>query len=443
MKIVLNGGGTRMDSATIPIQWGFSEAVAKRKPTHLLIIEQTEYEAKCEEKTFRGDSGRRRIVPVSRVIEYLQIYSPGKHRIAVVALSNSQEENSYDPPEKQAAIFRQNLEGLLVTCRNSYEYRTSLTWRAILELANDDSKSEWICVGAAVAEIEVPENLFAKVSENPVMKFLYRCANRWCSKGPRDQCEYRKRLLFYALPKTLIWLIGWAFSLTVGTIVSAVAISLRLLVLYLGWRPAGILENISMFFSRPILDWTLGDMNINRGDNYKYRVWEVDTSYPYKVQATMPVTGIEATLILLAGLISWNILRNVEMSHVTRSFNLSFATIFVVAFLAIMIWRFVPVMPGWDKLGRWYRKYRQDRLTIKTLQKEQKKKAAQEAAKMELAKPDPYTNWLMKEMSLKSVPAKVDTSHLPKPLTITGQASKVVRVTFWGAKTRVCKPYAR
>jgi hypothetical protein len=82
-------------------------------------------------------------------------------------------------------------------------------------------------------------------------------------------------------------------------------------------------------------------------------------------------------------------------------------------------------------------------LTIKTLQKEQKKKAAQEAAKMELAKPDPYTNWLMKEMSLKSVPAKVDTSHLPKPLTITGQASKVVRVTFWGAKTRVCKPYAR
>jgi len=41
IRLILNGGKNIMEQATIPVQWFFSPNVINKRPTHVLIIEQS------------------------------------------------------------------------------------------------------------------------------------------------------------------------------------------------------------------------------------------------------------------------------------------------------------------------------------------------------------------------------------------------------------------
>ncbi len=84
MEVLLNYGKDEMDSATIPIQWFFSEETARKKPTHLLIVEQD----KEESKEYNNVSlGSRYFCRVEEGIKFIRLFRPGYHRILVLAFS--------------------------------------------------------------------------------------------------------------------------------------------------------------------------------------------------------------------------------------------------------------------------------------------------------------------------------------------------------------------
>ena len=79
LTLVLNGGNTEMDSATIPIKWFFSQKLIEKSPTHLVFCEQSRKE--FESKSNNMDSGRRYLVKVEDAVHFLEIPSSGDHQL--------------------------------------------------------------------------------------------------------------------------------------------------------------------------------------------------------------------------------------------------------------------------------------------------------------------------------------------------------------------------
>ena len=84
--VVLNGGTGKMESAMIPVQWFFSESIAKRDPTHVLIIEQNVREMGNGEQD--RWTGRRHLVKISDGVKFIELHRPGNHRLILLVLSS-------------------------------------------------------------------------------------------------------------------------------------------------------------------------------------------------------------------------------------------------------------------------------------------------------------------------------------------------------------------
>ena len=84
LKLVLNGGSDVMDSATIPFRVGFTDEVLAKKPTHLLVIDETESDLR--DGSF-GAHGRREVFSIASDLSLFRVYRPGKHRISVFAFA--------------------------------------------------------------------------------------------------------------------------------------------------------------------------------------------------------------------------------------------------------------------------------------------------------------------------------------------------------------------
>ena len=166
-----------MDSATIPIQWFFSDEVIAKKPVHLLFFEQDKFESSIEYHS--GEYGRRYACRVSAGTKFIQLFTPGYHRMMVLVFAENDNK------------MKKVIDGFLAGEGTHYE--SSIPWSKV---EDGSYVREWSCLGVlatAIVEFVVPEALFAKKPETRFQKAIWKWANLWYDKSPRDECEYRKR----------------------------------------------------------------------------------------------------------------------------------------------------------------------------------------------------------------------------------------------------------
>ena len=400
IRVVLNGGKEEMNSATIPIEWWFSKEVIDREPKYILIFEQSKEE---KERDFdKNDSyGRRYICKVSDAIKFLQIFSPGYHRIMVVVLGGSSAES----------------DAKHYLGHDDYDYyRTSINW----ENAKDNTlKNMKSIMGSTVEEFEVPEELFAKKPKTKPGKLMWKWANLWFKKNPRDECEYRKRkIIAFTIqpPLTIPW---WLIKYSIGGILHALYVLLAsLVILFVGFRPRPILKEMwhALTFQRD------AELDVKRFENWQtervtaYRLWsrkeakdkDGKLKYEYKY---MPITPLYIALGLsIIGCLIYVVSANV----------LSLATL-----LVIIVTTTVLVC-----------------LSILAYKKVKSAISAEAERKKEKWRKR-FKDWLLKNFELSNKTDEIYFDRLPTPLTFRQRAIQKFRVSFWTLKAKICKPYPK
>lgn len=398
MEVLLNYGKDEMDSATIPIQWFFTEETARKKPTHLLIVEQDKEES---EKYDNGYLGMRYFCKVEEGIKFVQLFRPGCHRILVLAFSFFYDED----------LARQLADFLLHGRGRSFYHSVSFAEMGV--------GVHYIPVAGKMVEFEVPQEVFAKKPETKFQKMVWYWANWPYRRGPRDECDYLKRKVFSVVVTSFCvfklaakWLLKCFFmmvlqALSLGYICVAVPLAL-----FFGFRPHNPIE---------LIKESISEVPFPGITKYgEYRMWAWD-SKAFKGRM-MPVTGIELVLYLGSLIIL--------AKHYDFGSGLTLAALFVFAAIT-SVWfnRFFCYMRIWEKFDR------------REKMKEKIIKPADESAKT--TKEIKYINWLRGNFPVSQKPAMVDLKNLPKPFSRQKRIIQKFKVGYWALRARVCKPYAQ
>ena len=234
--VTLNGGGEEMDSATIPIGWWLSESILKKNPHYLLIVELDNWECGYDESI----RGRRYACKVSDMFYFLQLFSPGRHRLAVAVVKGDEKGGK--------KIVEQYLH------KKFGHYENSISFDEY-----DYPNGDFLAV--AVVEFDVPEELFAKPPKTRIGKMMWRWVNLWFDEESKDQCVYKKRKLIAFTIQPPVVLI---FSLLSSLYVLVASI----IVFFFGFRPRPILSEIKdAFLLRK------NDYEVRKYTKHGYKVW--------------------------------------------------------------------------------------------------------------------------------------------------------------------------
>lgn len=197
LEVVLNGGQKEMDSATIPIQWFFSDEIIEKNPRYVLIIEQDKRET---EDGNRSCNGRRYVCKVSDGVTFIPFFSPGYHRITILVFGKT-DVWSEDYLKRVPALFSE---------RDKFR---PFYFRGVFF---DETKDCLTCLhypyGATtgtVIEIEIPEELFAKKPKKGLAKAVWKWTNWLYETEPINECHYRRRKMLaftLQLPLGLVYL---------------------------------------------------------------------------------------------------------------------------------------------------------------------------------------------------------------------------------------------
>lgn len=385
IRLVLNGGDLTVENATIPIQWFFTDDLIERRPTRVLLIEQDQYEI---EEDYGGCRGARIMYKITDIVSFLQLFSPGKHRIAVLALN--------DKPSKM-----EYLDAYGNRCWKSNIFFTNIA--EAIKSGDFTNVAGADVVGATIVEIDVPEELFAPKPQTWFGKKVRTWVNRWHKNPPRDECEYRGRLLFAFTTQPILFVIGHVVKFALQVFMSIVVPMARITVLFLGFRPAPIFSGFNYIWK----DFDLNGDEIeifSRLGGKRYKVWVQYNKG--RVIERMPVTGLEITSLLLT--FWW-----LEQGYIAGA-GVDFtgkAIALVIMLMAVLALSFF-----------------NKELTPTEIKQAQKD-----------AETDHYAAWLP-NLSTSHAPAKVNLSKLPPAY----QASAVqrFRVAFWDIKMRICRPYS-
>ena len=426
MKVVINGGSITMESATVGVQCFFSEEVIKQKPTHILIIELDENEMGDKDEFNKARAGRRYVVPVTKVVEFIQFHSPGKHRFSFLAFGCGAKE--------MEGFLKRNNSG------HSIAYTYGIYWKEEEEkeaegkvLKSPDCLN---LMAYCIAEVEVPEGLFAKKPKSWFGQALWWWSNVFFVTKPVDECDYRKRVIFSLTVQPFIVLVEGVILGILSTIASALLILKRVTVFYFGWRPKSLFTGFKEVWNwiwTFDVDWSNADWDAKRFPFKGSRcVWKYEydlpgpRSRPIKKMWISPFGATVVGLLIWFGTpIVWKLLVSVSLGGL-----MCFA--FYVG-LVVTLFGFFELL----KRFKWVEKL--GRLIDDCLDKYLSKKGMEEKQQQE--KVDPYTLWLRKNLSLEKAPKSVDLKHLPVPFKPS--VVNTVRIKFWEAKRAVCRPFAK
>ncbi len=380
-----------MDSATIPIQWVFSNEIIAKSPKYLLFFEQTESEVSVDESSVYG---RRYVCKVSDSVKFIPVFKPGYHRMAILALAGSDEDSK--------GVINSLLEK-----HGKFQYSRSIGWnrleKGIIPHALDD-----VVVAATVVEFMVPEELFAEKSRTRFGNVVWSWANLWFDDSPNDECDYRRRKIFAFTLQPIIFLV----ASVIGALIVFIG---SLVVFFCGYRPKNIFHEVWL-----ALKLQRSEFDMREYGN-QYRVWEMGLHG--HVTKHMPVTGIELSLfvIFLVGVFL------IDFSGEWWRFLL--ATVIMVCFSFFLAF----IVVSWLK-----------RLPVSSEKKqEEEEKARQRRLERERLAEERYQRWLASNFNLSLKPSEVDLNNLPYPLTIGGRVVQNFKVGFWALKAKVCKPYSK
>lgn len=402
MKVLINGGKSEIVSATIPVEWRFSEGDLEKKPTQILIFEQNETEKNDEYRS--PNYGRRYVCPVVNAVFYLQLFSPGYHRIMVLAIDGSDEDGN--------GFIKSRLE------QGSRDiYNLPIDW----EMA-EPGKYSLPIVAAQIVEFRIPEQgLFAERPRGWFGQFVWDWVNRWFDYPPRDECQFRRRMIFAFTLQPPMFLVGMFFKyLFSGLIVVPYILLASLTVLFFGYRPKPLQLTAAFFYDRDDLDVT---------KYRKHKLWRRERGPLGDKNVYLPITPFEITA-LIAPFCLWYFFSKYVGTALFWLAMTMLGIAFFVVFLP-MCWSLatkLDLTASSDQLER--RRKRQEKI-----QQEEKDRRARFE--------EEYQNWLRRSFGLNRPAADGDIFALPKPRSVTGRVVQVFQVGFNVLKAKVCRPYPR
>lgn len=222
---------SEIQGTSVPVRWCLSkdeivELMETEKKAYLLLLVVSEQ---------GGESGEKRyLVPVEQAMEYIDFYTPGKHKVfatLVVKYENEKGRLKKEFLRKECGFYYLNL----------YDYDNY----HLSEKFNRDA------FGVCGFEVDVPQEVFAKEPPEWEKKWV----NFFFEGKPIDQCHYRKRKFFAYSVQPFFLLGGFIFLEVIALIIT----SALLLVGKKGIRFGKILHPFSESF-RSIWEETEGSI---------------------------------------------------------------------------------------------------------------------------------------------------------------------------------------
>ncbi len=380
IKLVLNGGKTTLDSATVPVEWHFSDELIAKKPRYIVICDHEMPIEKLKDKiSYCG--GYRTAFSVRDLAGYIQIHKPGSHHFIAIVF--------YDYNDGKGLSGLSRARQWISGKNGQYDYGI------FYDCLKDDSMATWNAEVTAV-EFEVPKELFAEKSETWFGTLTWKWVNRWFSHAPVDQCEYRKRKVFAFTAQPFLLFIGRLIAGIFCTFYSLVG---ALCLLFIGFQPSNIFKNLlHSWWNLNLFDLDLRNTN-EWGYKNDWRKWTRKDRSRRKI----PLFAVPALDVVALGAMAGLIFLVV---HHTMMF-LFLSLIAIYASVVAKIYSNV----------------------VKSREKK-------EEVKKEIM--DFHLEYLKKNAGMSSVPASVDIrSIIPKVDNRTK-----LHLSFWAMKAKVCKPFA-
>ncbi|GEM_PF-2424351 len=427
IKMVLNGGNDVLDSATIPVRWGFSEGLVEENPQYVAIVDikgKTLSDFKSEDhfKFFSGDLLF--IGKAKELAAYIPLKSPGKHTFLMYVFCGETMRDASDYVD----IHLKNYGP-------SHILYKDLDQGGVLR-----NKRVYIIA----TDFEVPDELFAHKPKKGFGEFVWNWVNKYFKKEPIDQCQYRKRKIFAFTIQPFVFIfhmIGMGLAKFVG-VVFVIAAYLywflgSLFLLFFGFRPIGIKD--------------FGGENSNEIHNLFYfrrrrgfsrwRLWKSKDEYwwwdDYNDNKKIPLY-FTPFLYVVAGLITWtiySIISSVGEGIISKTEN-NYSVLVGIAVLLLAIYSI-------KKLGLRNRHEREEKRKKKDEEKMKKRKEIERELEeyrivKQKEKGDKEKEFLKANASLKNLPSKVVIEDVIKKVDV----STKFKLGFMAAKSKICKPFA-
>ncbi len=195
VKVVLNGGHSVLEDATVPFMIGLDDKTAERQPTHVLVITlphssyETHYGSLDDAKRWCTQAGERQIFELNK-IGYLQFHKPGKQNVIFVLIKDLNRERKGELLKKR-----------------------SLCTHYSNEIHFSDVEANTITgvnvVGYCEELIEIPKEFFATKPEKGLRLEWHKWVNRWWLSSPIDECQFRKRAIIATTIQPIAWVLGF------------------------------------------------------------------------------------------------------------------------------------------------------------------------------------------------------------------------------------------
>jgi hypothetical protein len=174
-------------SATIPITWCVDEKLLERltkekiKNPHVLLVV----------KNITSGHESRHLVALEKGAEYIQFYGPGKNLVFAMLVWDSEKARKENLEARFLNTDRGRFQTSVLNKREKgYELNSTLDDTMVFNTIDD------------CAELTV--NVFKELFATPRNDWHYKWVNFWFEKAPRDECDFRKRILFsYSLKPVL------------------------------------------------------------------------------------------------------------------------------------------------------------------------------------------------------------------------------------------------
>lgn len=402
IRLVLNGGTSVLDSVTIPVSWHFSEDIIRKKPQFVLICDHEDsLEKMAGRLSTHCQSAYRHLFHADELMGYIQLRRAGPHFFVVFVIYGD-------------VADAESIAGGLIK-KDGTSFKDPLWKQSVL--ANNSEKHYRGCEMTTV-EFEAPAGLFAKRSETTLGKALWTWTNRWFSEFPADQCRYRKRkFIAYTIQPPLV--------LIAGILRTTYSIGASALLLFFGWRPKPFLENIVNAWANP----SKFKYNLRRYE--EWRRWRGGWYQTAEEEDLIPRWTIPAVLLFWAFVVGlfalvmyslWYYMSIRKVDYVAWSVLVSL----IVA--GITAWTLVRILLTPSRIEA-----RKERRTLRYEQKTQ-----QETMKRR-AREEKETEFLRQYASLRDVPPTANPKRVmpfvPMPVRF--------HLSFWAAKSKVCRPFEK
>ena len=400
IRLVLNGGTSVLDSVTVPVSWHFSEDLIQKKPRFVLICD---HEDSLEEMagmlSTHCQSAYRHLFRADELMGYIQLRRAGRHSFVVFVIYGDE-------------LTAEGIAGGFL--KKEYSSFEDPLWKQ--SILTNDACNHYDRREMTTVEFEAPAGLFAKRSETAFGKALWAWTNRWFSEPPVDECHSRKRrFIAYTIQPPLVLIAGLGRSLF--TVVFSA------LLIFFGWRPKPFFENIANAFVDPSkFTYKLrlyDEWRRWRGRRYR-TAEEEDFIAPWAVPSLLILGTI------LVGVVAIVVYASVVFMD-WREFNLVPVLVLaslMVAFVVFQALLRILMKPSRVEARKERRMLRNEQRT----QREQTKRIAEEERKAE---------FLRQHASLRDVPPTADPRRImpfvPVPVRF--------HLSFWAAKSKVCRPY--